>query len=217
LRDSTIVDVVVTDDELEAKLYQDMLAASEIPAQVWAVEDPWLTNVIRQIAQPRYRVVVPAACAEQAASLIAEQRRAMPMTAPTVSSPTQELVMDGPIGALFESELEGEAITYHALLAAAHIPSQIQVVEEPQSTISIRQIAQPRYRVVVPEDSIKRVQELDIKVYRGTESDAQEELDTDEPQSILVIGRLIIWLLLAATIVTLVWKLGIPFACGLAN
>jgi len=59
--------------EVEARIYEGILNEAGLHPLVQTVEDPLLTNVIRQIVLARYQVVVPAAEADRAREIIEQQ------------------------------------------------------------------------------------------------------------------------------------------------
>ncbi|HEX2950418.1 MAG TPA: hypothetical protein VHV83_12780 [Armatimonadota bacterium] len=75
MQDSSIAMVVETESEVEARIYASLLNDAGLHAQVRVNEDPFLTNIIRQIALPRYQVVVPNSEAVSAEKILAEERR----------------------------------------------------------------------------------------------------------------------------------------------
>lgn len=75
MQDSSIAMVVETESEVEARIYASLLNDAGLHAQVRINEDPFLTNIIRQIALPRYQVVVPNSEAVNAEKILAEERR----------------------------------------------------------------------------------------------------------------------------------------------
>lgn len=97
MQHSLAISVIETDLEVEASFYAGVLSDAGLHAQVRNIEDPILTNVLRQIVLPRFEVLVPEIEAAQAKIILAEECRTtaeiVPPEEPAVTHTTNSTIL----------------------------------------------------------------------------------------------------------------------------
>jgi len=125
-------------------------------------------------------------------------------------------MQDPTVTSVAETDLEVEARIYASVLKDAGLHAQVRVIEDPLMTNIARQLLPPRYQVVVPHVEAPRANLLIAEYRRTEEAVVPEEEEEPEPAptqtpALLLVGRILIWLILLAPILTLIFLRLLPY------